>query len=147
MAATVTLSTTTLVNSVDPLDQAISVSSTSGLTPGVRLYIDRELMSVISLGISPWVNVRRGMDGTATSRHASSSTVTIGRADQFYQHDPVGLPPEEVLVSPWINVITGDRWTAEGDEAGPGVGGRWWQKTVVTHDTGALGVRTTTSTP
>jgi hypothetical protein len=55
------------------------------------------------------------------------------------------MPPDPVLVSPWINVVTGTQWTAQGDEAGPGAGGRWWQPTVTSRDAGALGIRTVTS--
>lgn len=148
MAATVTLSTTTLTNAVTADDRQIQVGSTSGLLPGVRLYIDRELLEVVGLlGYASIVNVRRGVDGTGASRHASGATITIGRADQFYSSDPVGLPPSEVPVSPYINVLTGVHWLAQGDETGPGRDSRWWQKRETTYSTGALGVRTTETLP
>lgn len=151
MAATVTLSTTTLTYAANDSDSAVILGSTSGITSGVRLYIDRELLTVISLGLATnlgtSVNVLRGVDGTGSSRHPSGSTVTIGRGDQFYASDPAGLPPDVVLVSPWINVITGTSWTAQGDETGPGLSGRFWQQTVTTPSIGSLGVRVTTTAP
>lgn len=145
--ATVTLSTTTLTFAVNADDRQIKVASTSGLTPGVRLYLDRELAEVVSLGVDSWVNVRRGVDGTGSSRHASGATITIGRADQFYASDPVGLPANEVPVSPYINVLTGVHWLPQGDEIGSGRDGRWWQARTTTYSTGSLGVRTTETTP
>jgi hypothetical protein len=146
MAALATLNTTTLATRVGPLDGAIQVASAAGLLPGTRLFHGRELMQVISLGVGNWVNVRRGVDGTVTGPHPSSATLTIGRADQFYSQDPVNPPPSEILVSPWINVLTGDEWTAQGDEAGPGLEARLWTKTVNTPSIGALGVRVVTTT-
>jgi hypothetical protein len=147
VAATVTLSTTTLSAAVSASDGAFTLASTSGIVPGVRLFLDRELIAVVSLGLGTSVNVRRGQHGTAAQAHASGSTVTIGRADQFYESDPQGLPPDVVLVSPWINVLTGAQWTAQGDESGPGLKARYWQQTVVTPAIGDLGIRVTSSTP
>jgi len=141
MAALATLATTTLSAGVDPNDNAVQLASTSGVLPGMRLYVDQELMGVLSLGLGTSVNVLRGVDGTATTRHASSRTVTMGQASQFYDRDPIGPPPAQVLVSPWINVLTGAQWTAEGDETGSDASGRWWAKTEHTHGVGAFGVR------
>lgn len=141
MPATVTLSTTTLVNPANRGESQIKVASTSGLTSGVRLFVDKELMSVVSLGVSPWVNVRRGVDGTAAQDHDSSATVYVGDASSFYSFDPQGAPPEAILVSPWINVRTGDVWFAQGDVMPTGATYRWWQKQTVTPSIGALGKR------
>jgi hypothetical protein len=145
MAALATLATTTLSTAVEPNDSAVILASLEGITPGLRLYVDQELMGVRSIGIGTTVHVFRGVDGTATTRHASSRTVTIGRADQFYDHDPIGPPPAQLLVTPWINVLTGAQWTAQGDETGADAAGRWWAKTEHTHGVGSLGVRTTTA--
>lgn len=147
MAATVTLSTTTLQAAISASDALVSVGSTSGIVPGVFLYIDRELMGVVRLGLGASVVVQRGVGGTAASAHASASTVTIGRGDQFYDHNPLGLPPDVVAVSPWINVLTGVQWVAYGDESGIGLKARSWQPTVITPSIGDLGIRQTTSTP
>lgn len=145
MAATVTLSTTLLNVPCSASSGQVKVASTSGLTPGVRLYVDRELMSVVSLGVSPWVSVLRGVDGTTATPHASASTVTIGSADQFYASDPGGMPPDAVLVTPHINVRTGDMFRAQGDASG--VGPRWWEKVTTTYSIGPLGIRTTEESP
>jgi hypothetical protein len=147
MPATVTLSTTTLAVSVGVSDTRIKVGSTSGLTPGTRLYVDGEQMRFVSVDVDPWINVRRGVDGTASAAHPSSATVYIGRADQFYSIDPTGRPPDVIPVSPYINVINGSVWFAQGDSQPDGQANRWWQKVTNTYGTGALGVRTTTQDP
>ena len=147
MAATVTLSTTTLSEPVSASAGQIRVASTSGLTAGTRLFVDRELMSVVSLGVQSLVNVLRGVDGTGSAAHSSSAELTIGNGDQFYSADPIGRPPEAVPVSPYINVITGERFLAQGDELPAGETDRWWQKVETTYAVGALGVRTKTTNP
>lgn len=149
MPATVTLSTTTLVDSVTAGASSIKLASTSGLTPGTRLFVDRELMSVVGLLVDPWVKVLRGVDGSSAAPHSSSATVTIGRADQFYGTDPQGAPPSEFPVSPYINVVSGDVFLAQGDAAAfPGqMVNRWWQKVTTTYGQGALSVRTTSADP
>ena len=147
MPATVTLSTTTLNEGVGSTERSVKVASTSGLTSGLRLFVDGELMTVVSLGVDPWVNVLRGVDGTAAQHHDSGATIYIGRADQFFSSDPVGAPREVIPVSPHINVINGSVWFAQGDELPAGSAQRWWQKQSTTFGVGALGVRTTTLDP
>jgi hypothetical protein len=147
MAATVTLATTTLLAFVNPLDTRITVASTSGLSPGTRLWIDRELMSVVSLGVGTSVNVLRGVDGTSTTKHDPTSSITIGRGDQFYNVDPTGHPPEVVPVIPYINVLNGNIWYPEGDEIPVDGSQRWWQLQQPTYGPGSLGVRVTTLNP
>lgn len=143
MPATVTLSSTTLKTAAGAPDTQVQVSSTSGLIPGVRLFVDGELMSVVSLGGGTWVKVLRGVDGSAAAAHPSMAVVYIGRADQFYAVDPVGKPPASVLVSPYINVINGTVWMAQGDPDGV----RWWQNQTATFGTGPLGIQTVTYNP
>lgn len=145
MGATVTLSSTTLAQAVNSGDGLIKVTSTAGMTTGMRLFIDRELMTVLSLGVNPWVNVLRGRDGTAASAHNSLATIWIGRADQFYADDPIGAPAPAFSVSPYINVNNGKVWFAQGDALSPAV--RWWQAQTTTYDVGALGIRTTVVSP
>ena len=115
MPATVTLPTTTLGVGVLDKDTLVSLASTSGVFAGIRLFIDGELMKVVSLDVDPWVRVIRGVDGTSAAPHPSTATVYIGRGDQFYQNDPVGRPPAAIPVSPYINVINGSVWFAQGD--------------------------------
>ena len=77
MAATVTLSTTTLSAPVSASENVMTVASTSGLTPGTRLWVDTELMSVVGRGVNNQVRVLRGVDGTSGSAPASSTLATM----------------------------------------------------------------------
>lgn len=149
MPATVTLSTVTLTYGVSATDRFISVSSTSGLTPGKRLFVDKELMAVISAPSSIVAEVRRGVDGTAAGAHSSSATLTIGDADQFFAHDPFNVPMSAIRVSPYINALNGKVFYAQGDvEQFPGQPvARWWQEVTNVYGQGALGIRTQTSDP
>jgi hypothetical protein len=147
MAATVTLSTTTLSESVSASDGLFKVGSTSGLAVGTRLFLDKELVSVVSLGIAPWVNVRRGVDGTPSVPHISGATIYIGRAHDFYDHDPVGAPEAAIAVSPHINVLTGSVWFAQGSPDPARESQRWWQLQTTTYSTGPLGVAVQTPSP
>lgn len=145
MPATVTLSTTTLGASAGVSDNLIKLASTAGLKVGIYLYIDGELMRVLGLDVDPWVKVTRGMDGTAAAPHPSTATVYYGEAYQFYQTDPVGRPPAAIPVSPYINVINGTVWFAQGDATA--TSNRWWQKASATYGAGPLGIRTVTLDP
>lgn len=147
MPATVTLSSTTLVESVGSSERQVKVASTSGLTPGIRLFCDNELMTVVSLGVSPWVNVLRGVDGTASTPHSTGDVVYLGRADQFYHADPVGDPPASIPVSPYINAANGTVWFAQGDSVPEGQNKRWWEKQTATRSIGPLGIYVTTYSP
>jgi hypothetical protein len=146
VSATVTLSTTTLARGCGVTDTRVQVASASGLLPGTHLYVDRELMAYVSTGIvgdiGTWIDVRRGVGGTAATAHSGGALITLGRADQFYSTDPVGAPPAAVPVLPYINVLTGDFWQLQGDETLAGQ--RWWAKRINTHGVGAMGVRTDT---
>jgi hypothetical protein len=142
MAATVTLTTTTLSTQVGASDASVFVASTSGMTPGVRLFVDGELLSMLRFGVGTReVVVLRGVDGTSTQAHAPGSEVTIGRGDQFYMADPVGRPPNPVDIAPWINLVNGRRWVAQGDEAGPGAQLRSWALETDAAAIGSLGIR------
>ena len=148
MPATVTLSTTTLTNGIDSRDQEFRLDSYSGIVPGYRLFVDRELCTVVLVrSDGNGVRVIRGVDGTAASSHSSSAVVTIGKADQFYQSDPVGAPAEATEVAPYINARNGKIYYAQGDSQPTGVTYRWWQDVTQTYGLGALGIRTQTAAP
>lgn len=148
MPATTTLATTTLAVAVGVTDTLVKLGSTAGVTTGTRLFIDGEQMAVTGFhAVDPWVLVKRGADGTGARVHASNGTVYIGRADQFYSEDPVGKPPAEILVSPYINLTNGSIWFAEGDTLPLNDSNRWWQRVSTTYGFGPLGVRTSTSDP
>ena len=147
MPATVTLSTTTLVTALDATSNEVKLASTSGLTPGKRLFVNGEVMTVVRLLIDSWVQVSRGVDGTKGSIHPSGLTVFIADAHQLYDRDPVGAPPVAIHVSPWINVRNGSVWFARGDVLPEGNSNRWWQQRTTTYGVGPLGVLTTTFDP
>ena len=146
--ATVTLATTSLSSPALIDDQTVAVSSTTNIVPGQCLWADRELMKVVSLGIVSGINknlkVKRGFGGTHTQNHAAGQNVTIGFPNQFYTYDPKGSPRQEVIVSPHINVLTGDMWVVMGDDGPPQSANRWWAKQSVWQGIGSLGERTET---
>lgn len=144
---TVTLPSTVLALPVDDKASRFKLLSVSGVRPGMCLWLDGELCCVTSMLPETWVSVRRGQGGSSARPHVSSVTVYIGSAEQFYASDPVGRPPDPVLVSPWINVVNGKVWYAQGDAEPIGISDRWWQHQTLTRDVGALGVRTTTPFP
>lgn len=162
MGNLVTLDSLLLIQPVNPDDNEIYLSdipsailaATGRLTPGLRLYVDKESMSIVSFRLSGVaaanpVRVRRGQDGTGAGKHANGATVWIAQPHQLYSTDPSGLPPTELLVSPWINVLTGDVFFARGDAVGAGATTnlRHWVKQATTWSEGALGVVTVTSDP
>lgn len=146
--ATVTLSTVRLMRSTNAGESPVKFESQTGLNPGVRVFADAELMAILSYtgnfdGSGYWYNVRRGVDGTSSSDHSAGITCTIGNADQFYSTDPVGSPQSSVPVLPYINVLTGQYWTAEGDNGNQGL--RWWARVYNQHAVTSFGNRTSTS--
>lgn len=147
MPARVNLATTTLDQPITNKAALVKLTSTAGVTPGESLYMDGELMEVVALDVSPWVRVLRGQDGSRAIDHASGVTVYIGDGSQFYQTDPVGRPPENFEISPWINVLSGNVWFAQGDNDPVGLADRWWQLQQTTYDQGPLGVRVKTLNP
>jgi hypothetical protein len=147
MPATVTLSTSTLTVGVNASDTQLTVASISGLTIGRRLFCEGELMSVVGFGVGTQVNVGRGVDGTVGAPHDAGTVFFVARPDQFYSVDPKGRPPAAIPVSPYINVLNGTVWFAQGDATPSGTANRWWQAQTTTYGTGSLGVRTVSSTP
>jgi hypothetical protein len=148
--ATDTLATVTLNATVVASERHWTLSSTSGISPGVRLYVGQELAAVeqVDQPVSGVVVVRRGVDGTIATAHPSGSTLYVGRGDQFYQSDPMGTPPNPIRVYPYINAISGVLWGVTGDEAGPNTAARVWTAITSVPGVGPLGVRTiTTTTP
>jgi hypothetical protein len=146
MPATVTLATTTLAEGVDASSGKVKLTSTSGVTPGTGLYIDGELMKAISLDVDSWVHVKRG-ESSAAAPHPIGDTVYIGRMDQFYSGPPNGRPNAAVAVSPYIDVVNGKMYFAQGDTYPSTSANRWWQEVTTTYTSGPLGIRTTTLDP
>lgn len=149
MANLVTLSSTTLPEPLSRDANEVKLTSTSGVLPGMRLYVDKESMEVVRLLTSPWVYCKRGQDGTGGAIHPNGAIVWIAEAYQLYQRDPTGLPLTELLVSPWINTLTGDVFFARGDAVGAGATTnlRHWVKQTTTWTEGALGIVTISQDP
>jgi len=147
MPATVTLATTTLTLAVGASDGRMCFASTAGMTPGVRLFLDGEMVTVIRLDVDPWVLVSRGVDGTEGNPHSAGSTVYIGRADQFFQGPPIGTPPAAIPVSPYIDTLSGTVYFAQGDASSSGSANRWWQAQTTTRNDAVLGSRSSTQNP
>lgn len=146
MGATVTLSTTTLTYGINPGDDSLVLGSVTGISRDSRLWIDRELLAVISVDSSSnRVKAKRGSDGTTAARHSSSALVTIGSPTQFYSSDPLGAPEAAIPVSPYINVLNGKVWLAQGDASD--LSYRWWQEVTSSYGIGPLGIRTSSSDP
>ena len=147
MPARTTLTSTTLANTINASEGRIKVASTAGMVPGMRLYVTGELMTVLRLEPDPWVSVQRGVDGSEAQAHAVGDTIYVGRADQMYSGPPVGRPDAAIEVSPYIDVINGAIYFAQGDTTPSASANRWWQIQTNTRTSGPLGVMTSTLDP
>jgi hypothetical protein len=119
-ATQIQLASLTGINGYAPNLQPIPSSSTS---PSF-LYIDREQLQIIGSlpTVGTTVQVRRGVNGTAATAHASGQMVLSGPAVAWYTYDPGGAPnapgavsgvactSTAVLVTPWVNVRSGAQW-------------------------------------
>lgn len=86
-----------------------------------QAYIDRELVTIVSVN-GTTLNIQRAQGGTVASPHASGTMVLFGRSLWFYAYDPGAVSrsgtgtgggscvPASILVSPWLNVLTGAQW-------------------------------------
>lgn len=112
------LPTTTLSATVGSSDLIVVLGSVTSVTaPGMRLFMDGELMQVTAPAntTTGQVAVARGVGGSRSLPHVSGVTVYIGQSYQFYTQDPQGEPPVVPAVTPWINVINGNIWTVSGN--------------------------------
>lgn len=111
-----TVTSTTLSSAVAATDSIINVASATGITadPPTTLYIDREVMPVVSVS-STAITVRRTARATA---HISGAVVWVGRPNWFRSTDPSGACTVTTEhVHPWVNTATGSVWYCSG--------GRW----------------------
>jgi hypothetical protein len=82
--AQTSLNSTTLSAAVSSLSaQTIPLASVANVAVGDLLFVDREAMQVntVATGV---VTVRRGVEGTASSTHASGALVYTGARNRFY---------------------------------------------------------------
>lgn len=138
--------TATTVNEVGTVTSLVTSSLVS---VGTGLWIDQELFKVVEVASHPTgfrYKCLRGQGGSMVQSHSSTTPVTIGSMDKFYKYDPKGRPRDVMLVTPWINTVSGRVWQPQGDSY-PGAPVRWWQEVTNTYGIGALGIPTRVSTP
>lgn len=121
-----TVTSTTLSTAVSSTSaNVITVASTTGITAGVGLFVDREAMSVTSVNTTTrQVGVIRGVDGTLGSTHAASATVYVGPTSgitgqgPFWMSDPpIGsCTAANEQYSLRINVQNGRIWSCTGGQ-------------------------------
>lgn len=131
-----TLGQTTLSAAVTKDATQIQVASATGINgygpnlqpiisnpvnPQSNVFIDREEIEIRSVSAT-LLQVRRGVNGTTASAHASGAMVLSGPAIVFYTNDPGGTPASpgyvsggsctkaNTLVTPWLNVRSGGQW-------------------------------------
>jgi hypothetical protein len=140
---------TALAKSIVSADTIIPLVSMANINKGDVLYMDMEAMPTSKTlspnftSTPPTVVVARS--GRASS-HAAGVTVYTGPPSAFVVVDPTGVPAPGS--QPWqINTLNGRIWVAQGDEGGPGVGNRFWLLQSTIPGIGALGVRTSLTSP
>lgn len=120
-----TLTQTTLSANTNASVTSFSIASATGATVtnntnATDLYVDRELMQIVSVS-GTVVSVLRGVSGTQASAHASGAMVLLGAPPAFQNYDPEGycnIAPTVPMVGqsiyvpalPLINTRTGAQW-------------------------------------
>jgi hypothetical protein len=159
MAAQTALTQTTLASAVGAgpvtlaggtqaaLSTQVNLTSATGVNlaafgtqPVTYLYVDQELMGVISLanGTTTVFNVLRALSGTLAAYHASGAMVLIGTmTPQFggtagsggfqVKDPPLGgvCNLAQTGLTPWVNVITGAQWVCTSVAGAPATNGQW----------------------
>lgn len=90
--------------------QRISLTSGSTVAVGQDIYVDAELMTILSATntTTQW-NVNRGQDGTAARAHASGAQAFTGPSSYFRNNNPVGPCVSTSLVArPYIRATEGN---------------------------------------
>ena len=116
------LSSTTLSAAVADVDTAtILLTSTTGISTGMYLYVDRELIRVNSVPTAGKVLGQRGVSphdagGPPSSQsHLSGATVYWGTQEAFTQYDRAGsCTATNETILPIINVMNGRFWNCIG---------------------------------
>jgi len=138
-SAQTALTSTTLAAAANSTTTVIRVASASGITArgnnnqiNTYLYVDRELMAVISVsGVN--ITVQRGVAGTASLAHVSGAYAIIGPAAAFpvMMSPPVigsACTPGNQQYTPTVSVTTGyqyicstisNSWVAGWNTPGP----------------------------
>ena len=116
LAAQTSLNTTTTTAAMSREQATMFVTSATGFAAGRSAYIvdsdgqPGELMTITAVSGST-ITVLRGAGG-AQYPHVSGATVYVGPTDAFNATAPVGgCNIAQVPYTPWINIITGYRYT------------------------------------
>lgn len=112
-----TLTQTTLGAAVTVNATLVQVASATGISTSqnvgyyTQIYVDQELMTVLNVN-GLVLTVARGQAGTRAAAHTSGQVVYAGRPNWFYPNDPAAgsCVLANVVVTPWINVISGQQW-------------------------------------
>lgn len=116
VAAQTATTTTTLSSAVtDESSRTVIVASATGIDAGGELFIDRELLDVVSTNGTA-IRVRRGSEGTRAAQHASGSLVYVASRAQktgvFVADQALGgscTRANEAFL-PQIDVLTSTVW-------------------------------------
>lgn len=110
-------SVTTLSANVTAGQVSFGLASVTGISgqstsTGTMLFIDRELVQVVSVNTTAkTVVVQRGVGGTQASPHKSGIKVIAASAPAFQAYDPQGTCTASATpASPWINYKTSNQW-------------------------------------
>lgn len=117
---------TTLSGAVTAAQPTIIVASATGFAVGYQVWIDQELMRVVSVN-GTTITVQRGFRGTGSQAHATSEFVLVSpetaAETHFLSYDPDhgaactrGVGQARVL--PWVNIRTGVNWNCWGNSQG-----------------------------
>ena len=140
---------TALAKAIVASDTIIPLVSMANVNKGDVLFVDSEAMPTSKtvapnlVSTPPAVLVARS--GRAVA-HGAGALVYTGPPAAFVTVNPSGVPAAGSVA--WqINTLTGQIWVAQGDEAGPGAQNRFWQLQSTIPGIGALGVRTSLTSP
>jgi len=126
LPAQVTTSQTTTTANYTTGQTTLRLTTTTGMASAVlggfntELFIDQELMGVITVVNSTTVTVQRGIQGTRESTHLSGALVWFGPPNYFsvQNYDPTGsCTAANNVNNPIPYVVTGNVWTCP--TAGP----------------------------
>ena len=119
-ATSFALASVTGITGVGAINNAVG-GTTGGNANTTDLYIDRELLQVVSVNTTAkTVTVLRGQGGSQAAPHASGAMVLAGPPAAFLNYDPEGYcggatgtgfsPSNPPQYTPWVNQRTGAQW-------------------------------------
>jgi len=123
---------TTLSGAITATATTITLASGTGFTAGNFVYVDNEVMRIVSVSGAN-ITVQRGQLGTVARAHANAEPVITGAAGHFQTTDPdygatCTRGSGQAVFLPRINVLNGLVWQC-GGEAENGRSGLAWTAT------------------